>query len=88
MELDLTTLGAVLVAVSPLALLIIRIFVIPDGVSLEDLIAPSSDLEWPHGVQEEEPIPWHPELLTPRDRRASEPIRRRVIQDVSRAPGP
>ena len=88
MDLDLTALGPLLFVALPLVLLLVRTFVIPDGASLEDLIAPSSDLEWPQGVQEEEPIPWHPELLTPRDRRASEPIRRRVIQDVSRAPGP
>jgi hypothetical protein len=88
MDLDLTALGAALIVVTPLALLILRIFVIPDGASLEDLIAPPLDMEWPYGVQEEEPIPWRTELLTPRDRRVSEPTRRHVIGDVSRAPGP
>jgi hypothetical protein len=88
MDLDLTAVGAALIVVAPIALLILRINVIPDGASLEDLIAPRVDLEWPHGVQEEEPIPWRIEVLTPPDRRVSEPARRQAIGDVSRVPGP
>ena len=88
MDLDLTTLGALLIVASPLVLLIVRIFIIPDGTSLEDLVAPRLDLEWPHGVQEEDLVPWRTELLTPRDRRLAEPRRRQLVRDVSRAPGP
>jgi hypothetical protein len=66
MDIDPTTLGAVLVVLTPLALLIVRIFVLPDGTSLDDLIAPRIDLDWPRDVQEEEPVPWRVERLTPR----------------------
>jgi len=66
MNIDPTTLGAVLFVLTPLALLIVRIFVLPDGTSLEDLIAPPMDLEWPCGVQEEEPLHWQVERLSPR----------------------
>ena len=88
MNLDLADIGAVLFVFTPLALILVRIFVIPDGASLENLLAPRFDLEWPHGVQEEEPIRWRTELLTRPDRRLPEPNRRRVAPDLSRAPGP
>jgi hypothetical protein len=88
MDLDLTALGPLLFVALPLVLLLVRTFVIPDGASLEDLIAPRMDMEWPHGVQEEEPVPWRTELLIPRDRPASEPARQPVLWDVRRAPGP
>ena len=88
MNVDLTAVGAVLFVATPLVLLIVRIFVIPDGASLEDLIAPRLDLDWPQGVQEEEPVPWQTEMLTPQDRRASAPTPRHVARDVSRVPGP
>jgi hypothetical protein len=88
MDLDLTTLGALLFVAAPLVLLILRVFVIPDGASLEDLIAPRMEMEWPQGVQEEEPVPWRTELLSPRDRRAQDATRRSLVRDVSRVPGP
>jgi hypothetical protein len=68
-NLDLADIGALLFVFTPLALLLLRIFVIPDGVSLEGLILPRTGFEWPHGVQEEEPVRWRVERLTPRDRR-------------------
>ena len=68
--------------------LILRIFVISDGASFEDLVVPRNDMDWPPGVQEEDPLPWRPELLTPPDRRTHEPTRRQVVPDLSRAPGP
>jgi hypothetical protein len=67
-NLDLADIGAVLFVFTPLALLVLRILVIPDGASLEDLIVPRMDFDWPHGVQEEEPVRWQVERLTPRDR--------------------
>ena len=69
MNLDLADIGAVLFVFTPLVLLLVRIFVIPDGASLEDLIVLRMDFEWPHGVQEEEPVRWQVERLTPRDQR-------------------
>jgi hypothetical protein len=65
---DLTNLAAVLIVVAPLALLLVRIFMVPDGVSLADLIPPPRELDWPRGVQEEDPVPWRVEHLTPPDR--------------------
>ena len=72
MNLDLADIGAVLFVFTPLALLLVRIFVIPDGASLEDLIVPMKSSEWPHGLQEEEPVRWRIERLTPRDERVPE----------------
>ena len=69
MNLDVADIGALLFVFSPLALLLLRIFVIPDGASLEGLIVPRMDFDWPHGVQEEEPVRWQVERLTPRDQR-------------------
>jgi len=73
MNLDLADIGALLFVFTPLALLLLRIFVIPDGASLEDLIVPRMDFEWPRGIQEEEPVRWQVERLTPSDQRIPEP---------------
>ena len=78
MNLDLADIGALLFVFTPLALLLLRIFLIPDGASLEDLIVPRMDFEWPRGVQEEEPVRWQVERLTPRDRR---PPKRTLTDD-------
>jgi len=72
MNLDLADIGAMLVVFTPLALLLLRIFVIREGASLEDLIVPRADFEWPRGVQEEEPVRWQVERLTPSDQRLRE----------------
>ena len=56
-NLDLADIGALLFVFTPLALLLVRIFVIPDGASLENLVVPRMPFEWPHGIQEEEPVP-------------------------------
>ncbi len=88
MDLDLTTLGAAAFVLTPVIALLLRIFVVPGGTSFDDLIALRFDLEWPQGVQEEDPIPWRTELLTRPDRRPTEPNRRQVAPDLSRAPGP
>jgi hypothetical protein len=68
-NLDLADIGALLFVFMPLALLLVRIVVIPDGARLEDLIVPRMDFEWPRGVQEEEPVRWQVERLTPRVQR-------------------
>ena len=73
MDIDPTTLGAVLFVSTPVTLLILRIFVLPDGASLDDFVAPLMDLEWPHGVQEEESVRWRVELLTPPERQVAAP---------------
>ena len=44
-----------------------RLAFIPNGVSFEDLLR-RTDLDWPRGVQEEEPVRWHVERLHPRSR--------------------
>jgi hypothetical protein len=80
MELDLSDLGAVALLATPMIVLILRIFVISDGASFEDLIVPRYDMDWPRGVQEEDLVPWRPELLTPPDRRADEPTSRRLAK--------
>ena len=36
----------------------------PGGVTIDDLLM-RPDLAWPRGVQEEEPVPWRFERLTP-----------------------
>ena len=57
---------ALLVSV-PLLVILGRIAFIPNGVSFEDLLS-RTDLAWPRGVQEEEPVRWHVERLRPRAR--------------------
>jgi len=69
MNLDLADIGALLFVVTPLALLLVRVVLIPDGSSFEDLFVPRVGVEWPSRVQEEEPVRWHVERLTPRGRR-------------------
>ena len=46
------------------ALVVARVLFIPGGVTIDDLIL-RRDLAWPRGVQEEEPVPWRFERLTP-----------------------
>jgi hypothetical protein len=64
MDVDLSNVAAVLVVISPLALLLLRLFVVPDGVSFDDLIPPLQDVYWPRGLQEEEPVRWRIERLS------------------------
>ena len=44
------------------------ILFVPSGVGFEDLLR-RTDLAWPRGVQEEEPVRWHTERLHPRSPR-------------------
>jgi len=73
MDIDLITLGAVLFALTPLSLLFVRIFVLPDRASLDDVLSPRMDREWLPGIEEEEPERRWDELLTPRGRHVPAP---------------
>ena len=46
------------------ALVVARVLLIPGGMTIDDLLR-RTDLEWPRGVQEPEPEPWHFDRLTP-----------------------
>src|SRR3954471_10495363 len=55
-------------------LAVVRIAIVPDGVGFGDLfVGIRGDMGPARGVQEEEPVRWRPECLTPR--RASSPAR-------------
>lgn len=70
MDIDLTNVGAVLVVLAPLTVLLVGIFAVPDAGNLDHLFPPPRELEWPRGVQEEEPVRWRTESLTQRQRGA------------------
>ncbi len=56
-----------LLVISPMLLILARIVFVPNGIGFEDLLR-RTDLDWPRGVQEEEPVPWHLEHLHARPR--------------------
>jgi hypothetical protein len=58
------TMEALLVAlvILPGLALVIRFAFLPNGIGFEDLLR-RTDLDWPHGVQEEEAAPWHIDRL-------------------------
>ena len=61
-------------------LIVVRFLAGGDGVALADLFAASRELPWPRGVQEEEPVSWRVEHLSPGKRvvaSATEPSRQR-----------
>jgi hypothetical protein len=74
------------------ALVVARVLLIPGGVTIDDLFR-RSDLEWPHGVQEEEPVSWRFERLTPPGHRraarlaAGQPTRPTLVDLVRRDRG-
>ena len=51
----------VALVLSPFLILVARAF-IPNGIGVEDLLR-RTDLDWPRGVQEEEPARWHVDRL-------------------------
>jgi hypothetical protein len=57
----------VALVLAPLVIFLGRIAFIPNGVTFDDVLR-RTDLEWPRGVQEEEPVRWHVERLHPRSR--------------------
>jgi hypothetical protein len=52
---DLTL--AAFVILAPILVLLARVVLVPNGITFEDLLR-RTDLDWPHGVQEEEPAHW------------------------------
>jgi hypothetical protein len=61
MPIELIDIGAVAVVVAPLAILTVALFGDPSELEIH---APARVLDWPQGVQEEEPPRWHVERLT------------------------
>jgi hypothetical protein len=53
------------VTIVVLAALVQRLVDAGDAPSLAGLVSGRSDLPWPRGVQEEEPVRWHIEALRP-----------------------
>jgi hypothetical protein len=85
MDINFVDLGAVAFVLAPLLVLLATLFA--DPIRLE-IHAPARVLDWPLGVQEEEPIRWRVDSLSPRGRReaiASEPGGRQAGDD--RVPG-
>jgi hypothetical protein len=66
MDIDLVDLGAVAFVLTPLLILLAALFA--DPIHLE-IHAPPRVLDWPVGVQEEEPIRWRIDALSPHGRR-------------------
>ncbi len=67
MDVSLLLPGAVIVIG---ALVIARTLLHPNDVTFDDLLT-RTDLAWPRGVQEEEPVRWRIERLTPPGRRGA-----------------
>jgi hypothetical protein len=66
MNVNLVDLGAVAILLTPLLVLLAILFA--DPIDLE-IHAPPRVLDWPLGVQEEEPIRWRVDALSSRRRR-------------------
>jgi hypothetical protein len=66
MNVDLVDLGAVAIVLAPLLVLLAILFA--DPIDLE-IHAPPRVLDWPVGLQEEEPIRWRLDALSPSGRR-------------------
>ena len=66
MNIDLVDLGAVALLVTPVLVLLAGLFA--DPLELE-LHAPPRVLDWPLGVQEEEPTHWRVDAIRPREAR-------------------
>ena len=68
MDVSLILPGALFVLGS---LVLARLFLRPGAVTMDDLLM-RPDLAWPRGVQEDEPMPWRFERLTPPGHRRAE----------------
>src|SRR3954453_2376125 len=67
MDLDLIIRVGLSLAALVAILAVVRIAIVPDGVGFGDLfVGIRGDLDRVRGVQEEEPVRWRPECLTPR----------------------
>jgi hypothetical protein len=62
MNIDALTGAAAIVALATLILLLVKV-IAPEGVVIDDLFRRPTDMDWPRGVQEEEPTPWRLDLL-------------------------
>ena len=58
---------------TPLVLLVYALIILsvlkviaPHGIDFDDMLQLTKERAWPHGVQEEEPVHWQVERLTPR----------------------
>ena len=71
---DLPTIaGAVLVA--GVFVFLIALSRLPgDGPGLAELFTSTTELGWPRGIQEEEPVRWRVELLEPRAQTVERPV--------------
>lgn len=58
-----TLANAAMLFAFPLLLLGLMVVIAPNGVALDDLFRAPTDLPWPRGVQEEEPLPWRLDRL-------------------------
>jgi len=58
---------AALVILVPILVLFARIVLVPNGITFEDLLR-RTDLDWPRGIQEEEPIAWKFDRRRPHSR--------------------
>jgi hypothetical protein len=86
MNIDLIAVGSLFTAVVSIAALVVWVSGTRDGVGLEDLFVRPDAMPWPRGVQEEEPVRWRIERLTPRTARAPEvPAAQRAIHGRPRA---
>jgi hypothetical protein len=59
---DVLTAAAVIVAFPVFTILVTRVLA-PDGWEVADLFRAPSELGWPPGIQEDEPVRWRVELL-------------------------
>ena len=60
-ELDILTMAGLIGTVT--LFFVIGLAIGPRRGDVDSLFRSPSDLGWPHGVQEEEPVPWKTELL-------------------------
>jgi hypothetical protein len=56
----------VILLVYALIILAVLKIIAPDGIDYEDVLQLHTDREWPRGVQEEEPVRWRLDRLSPR----------------------
>jgi hypothetical protein len=58
--------GAAILVTFPLLMLVLLMVIAPNGVDLDELVKRPTEGGWPRGVQEEEPVRWRLDLLSPR----------------------
>jgi hypothetical protein len=68
MDLSTVVVAALVVGVALLLIALSRLS--GDGPGLAELFKAPTDLDWPRGVQEDEPVRWRVELLEPSNQKA------------------